>query len=251
MSYLAPAVLAATQVITFLAGETDAVGISEISRGTELNKNMVFRILNSLEQQGWVRCFEQKYSLTLVPFQVTSQVLSRMSLNNAAAPAVQALWKQTGESTYLGVLKGDKVVYLQHFDGVHDVRVAGRVGGEYDLYCSAPGKVLLAWAEDSYAKEYLKRSFEKRTAHTITDRESLQKELRLVREQGYATDREEFGGGITCVAAPVFDNTGKAVGTVGCSAFTVNGNSDGAIRRLLPDVKKAAEDISVCLGHIV
>ena len=250
MSYLAPAVLAATQVITFLAGETDAVGVSEISRGTELNKNMVFRILNSLEQQGWVRCFEQKYSLTLVPFQVTSQVLSRMSLNNAAAPAVQALWKQTGESTYLGVLKGDKVTYLQHFDGVHDVRVAGRVGGEYELYCSAPGKVLLAWAEDGIVERYLQQPLCRRTSKTLTEPEALRAELVRVRERGYATDEEEFGNGITCVAAPVFDHTGKAVGTVGCSAFTVNGDCAGVIERLLPVVRTAAEEISVCLGYV-
>ncbi len=248
MSNFAPAAEAATKVITFLAEQPTEVGISEISRRINLNKNMVFRILNSLEKEGWVYHSDQKYGLTLVPFQITSKSLSRMSLSTAAAPAVLALWHATGESTYLGILNEDKVTYIQHFDSTKDVRVAGRIGGEYDLYCSAPGKVLLAYADESFIDSYTSRSFEKRTPHSVTDKKALLTILKEVRKNGYATDQEEFGGGIACVAAPVFDYTGKAIGTVGCSGFTVSEQSDILIRRLLPHVQKAATEISVCLG---
>ena len=74
---------------------------------------------------------------------------------------------------------GRKVSYLQHFDGTGDVRVAGRTGGEYDAYCSAPGKI---------------------------------------------------------------------VASVGCSAFTLNGDSKSVIERLKPAVLEAAKQITVCLG---
>lgn len=249
MSNLAPAAEAATKVITFLAEVDSEVGISEISRGVELNKNMVFRILNSLEQVGWVYCNDQKYALTLVPFQVVSRSLARLDINTAATPALHRLWELTGESTYLGVLKGDKVCYLQHFDGTGDVRVAGRVGGEYELYCSAPGKALLAHADAEFLESYLSREFEKRTAHTLTDREEILAELGEIRERGYSTDCEEFGHGITCVSAPVFDYTGKAVGAVGCSSFTVSGQCCEVVERLRPLVCRTAAEISVCLGY--
>ncbi len=249
MSNLAPAAEAATKVITFLAEAESEVGISEISRGVELNKNMVFRILNSLEQVGWVYCNDQKYALTLVPFQIVSKSLSRLNLNAASAPALHRLWELTGESTYLGVLKGDKVCYLQHFDGTGDVRVAGRVGGEYELYCSAPGKAILAYAEPEFLEKYLERRLEKRTAHTLTERDELLAELAEIRERGYSTDCEEFGHGITCVSAPVFDYTGRVVGAVGCSSFTVSGQCCDVIERLRPLVCATAKEISVCLGN--
>lgn len=248
MSNLAPAAEAATKVITFLAEAESEVGISEISRGVELNKNMVFRILNSLEQVGWVYCRDQKYALTLVPFQVTSKSLSRLNLNAAATPALHRLWELTGESTYLGVLKGEKVCYLQHLDGTGDVRVAGRVGGEYELYCSAPGKAILAYAESEFLNKYLTREFETRTEHTLTSREEILAELDLIRSRGYSTDCEEFGHGITCVAAPIFDYTGKVVGAVGCSSFTVSGQCCEVIERLRPLVCRTAEEISTLLG---
>ncbi len=250
MSNLAPAAEAATKVIAFLAEAESEVGISEISRGVELNKNMVFRILNSLEQVGWVYCTDQKYALTLVPFQITSKSLSRLNLSAAATPALHRLWELTGESTYLGVLKGDKVCYLQHLDGTGDVRVAGRVGGEYELYCSAPGKAILAYAEPEFLESYLSRSFERRTSHTLTDRAPLVSELEKIRACGYSTDCEEFGHGITCVAAPVFDYTGKVVGVVGCSSFTVSGQCCDVIERLSPLVCDTAREISARLGGL-
>ncbi len=248
MAQSAPAVEAATKAIEFIAKCPGDVGISEICRGTELNKNMVFRILSTLEAQGWVYSDNQKYGLTLVPFHITSKVLGKMTLNNAATPILHSLWQKTGESTYLGVLEGDKVLYLQHLDGVGDVRVAGRTGGRYQMYCSAPGKVLLAYAGEEFIEEYLKKELLPITDKTITEKDALRKELENIRTRGYSTDREEFGGGITCVAAPIFDLTGRVIGTVGCSAFTPDGDCDKVIERLLPDVASAAKEISIRLG---
>lgn len=254
MSNFAPAVEAATKIISFLSESDMEVGISEISRGTELNKNIVFRTLNSLEKEGWIYCNDQKYSLTLLPFKLASRAVSRVSLNTVALPVLYELHNATGESTYLGVLKKDKVMYIQHLDGVRDVRVAGRVGGEYDLYCSAPGKILLAYADEAFIKNYIEQYMggvlEPRTQFTITDPDLLLEELAWIREKQYATDREEFGNGISCVAAPVFDYTGNVVGCVGNSAFTINHDSESVIRRLLPEVTKAAEQISIRLGGI-
>ena len=244
MSDFAPAVEAATKIISFLSESESEIGISEISRGTGINKNMLFRILNTLENDGWVYRREQKYALTLLPFKLTSRAVSRMSLNTAATPILYDLANETGESTYLGIIKDGAVLYIQHIDGVKDVRVAGRVGGEYGLYCSAPGKVLLAYSDADYIEEYLSRQLEKRTKNTITERSALLSELDAIRRKGYATDCEEFGNGITCVAAPVFDHTGKVIGTVGCSAYTVNGSCDKVIERLLSPVLESAMELS-------
>ena len=248
MSNFAPAVEASVKVITFLAECEQEIGISEISRGTGINKNMVFRILNTLENEGWVYCNGQKYSLTLLLFGLASKPIARLSLNTAATPVLYDLLSKTGESTYLGILKDDKVLYIQHLDGIKDVRVAGRLGGEYDLYCSAPGKVLLAYADDDFIEEYTSRVLEKRTANSITEKSALLKELESIRKNGYAIDKEEFGNGITCVAAPIFDYTGKVVGCVGNSACTINHDSQSIINRLLPHVSKAAKEISMRLG---
>jgi IclR family acetate operon transcriptional repressor len=248
MSNLAPAAEASVKIITFLANCEHETGLSEISRGTEINKNMVFRILNTLENEGWVYCSDQKYSLTLSLFGLASKPLSRLSLNTAATPILYDLLNKTGESTYLGILNDDKVLYLQHLDGVKRVRVAGSIGGQYDLYCSAPGKVLLAHADNDFIEEYTSRNFDKTTKNTITEKADILKELENICKNGYATDKEEFGNGITCVAAPIYDYTGKVIATVGCSAFTANRKCQEIIDNIVPSVLAASKEISTRLG---
>lgn len=248
MSLYAPAAEAATKIFTFLAESGKEAGVSEISRMTELNKNMVYRILNSLEKEGWVYCNEQKYSLTLLPFKLSSNALSRLSLNTVSVPILYDLLNKTGESTYLGILNKDKILYIQHFDSIKSVRVVGKIGGEYDLYCSAPGKVLLAYSDPEFISEYAKRKHIKRTVNSITDEKGILAETEKIRGRGYSTDKEEFGNGIACVAAPVFDYTGKCVGAIGCSAFTVDGSCEETIENLKPDVLAAAKEISARLG---
>jgi len=169
-------------------------------------------------------------------------------LNTAATPVLYDLLHKTGESTYLGILNNDKVLYLQHLDGIKSVRVAGRVGGEYDLYCSAPGKVLLAYADDEFIVEYTTRSLEKRTENSITEKSALLEELEHIRQNGYAIDREEFGNGITCAAAPIYDYSGKVIAAIGCSAFTTNNKCEEIIEDLLPKIVNAAKNISGRLG---
>lgn len=253
MSNFAPAAEFAVQVISGLAEESAPIGVSELSRKLGINKNMVFRILNSLEQQGWIYCQnpdEKKYALTLKPFAVTSRAVSRLNISAAAAPALHKLWQSTGESTYLGVLHGDKVLYLQHFDGTGLVRVAGTVGGMYPLHCSAPGKVLLAHCEKDTLQQLLSAVLSANTDHTITKKETLQAELEKIRLQGFSTDDEEFGRGIFCLAAPVFDCSGTVVAAVGCSVSTALYTRQQAMARLQAPVLQAAGQISACLGFL-
>ena len=250
MSNLAPAVEASTKIIAFLAECEQEIGISEISRGTGINKNMVFRILNTLENAGWFCCNEQKYSLTLLLFGLASKPISRLSLNTVSSPILYNLLNQTGESVYLGIRNDDKVLYIQHLDGLKSVRVAGKVGGEYDLYCSAPGKVLLAHANKEFIEEYTSRNFTKTTKNTITEKSDMLIELDHIRKNGYATDKEEFGNGIACVAAPIYDYSGTVIAAIGCSAFTSDGKCNEILDKISPYVLEAANKISIRLGGL-
>ena len=252
MSNFAPAVDNAIKLIEKLADEKEPVGVSELSRKLGINKNMVFRILNSLEASGWVHCSNQpdkKYQLSLRPFNVTSKALCTMSLSSVATPLVYDLWKQTGECTYLAIKSGDKLTYIQHLDGTGNVRVAGTVGGTYELYCSAPGKIILAYSDEAFIGEYTSRRHKKNTKNTITTKKELLSELEKVRSQGYATDNEEFGNGIVCVSAPIFDYTGSLVGAVGCSVSTVTHTFESVMDDIKPLVIDTAAKISLSLGY--
>jgi len=70
-----------------------------------------------------------------------------------------------------------------------------------------------------------------------------------VREQGYAIDSAEAIEGITGVAAPVRDFSGKVVAAVGVSFISSLENARG-IDRIIREVRKTAQDISQEMGHL-
>ncbi len=251
MSNFAPAVDNAVKIFEVISQSPAPIGVSEISRRLDINKNMVFRILNSLEAAGWIfsdNTADKKYQLTLLPFKLSSGAVDRLSLSNVAAPYVYELWQKTGESTYLGIPSGDKVLYIQHLDGTGDVKIAGVVGGAYDMNCSAPGKVLLSYSSDEFINEYVNKGFQKRTQNTLTKAEELLNEIKRIKQNGYAVDNEEFGKGIICLAAPIFDFNGKVLGSIGCTSSTVENNFDEFFSKFYPLVTEAANKISCCFG---
>lgn len=249
----APAAEAAVRVVELLGTAAEPLSLSEISRRLELNKNMVFRILNTLKDRDWVYAdpvMGGKYALTLRPFAVTSRARNRLTLNTAALPFLYQLWEATGDSTYLAVLQNDRALYLQHFDAAKNIKVAGRVGGSYPLHCTAPGKALLAFADEITLRRCIHAPLEERTPNTITDSRRLESHLALIRQRGYALDLEEFGAGIICCAAPVFDDTATAVGAVGCSLSLAENTTADMEHFQLKLVRETAEAISRRLGFM-
>lgn len=248
--YDAPAVRTALRILEVLSAAREPLGVSEVSRVLGQNKSLTYRLLSTLRDEGWVAAEEPgpRYRMTLVPFQVASQVVRGMDLRAAAAGPLRALWEPLGESVYLAVLHDDACLYLEHLDSRQSVRIAGMVGGSYPLHCAAPGKILLAYGDESLFQRVCDRGLPRRTENTLVRPAALRQELAEVRRRGWATDNEEFGRGILCFAAPVFDHRGSCVAAVGTSVTTIGRTIDDVIRQIGPQVIGAAQETSRILG---
>ncbi len=249
--YDVPAVSKAIKLLNLLCQSDEALGVSEISRAIDLNKNMVFRLLCTLTAEGWVaqENGEPRYRITLRPFHVTSQPVRRMRLKDVATVPLNKLWRATGESTYLAILDEEHALYLEHLDGTHNVHIAAAVGGRYPLHCAAPGKVLLAYQPEDVFDRLARAGFARMTPNTLCDPDALRAHLAEVRRQGWAPDNEEFGRGILCFAAPIFDHRDTMVGAIGLSVISVNYTIEMVIGTLGPHVLAAAGEISRLLGQ--
>lgn len=240
----APAADYAVCILETLARNPVLMGISDISRETGINKNAVSRVLSSLVENGWVYQEELKYQMTLKPFRMASSALRRITFCSAAQPVLTRLWEQTGDNCYIGVLHEDAVLYLGHIDSRRDLRIAGRVGGSYPLLNTAPGKVLLAYARESYREQYLQTT----QGLDGTQAAAVERSLADIRRRGWALDDEEYGPGILCFAAPVFDIRQQVVGTIGISTSTVYCDQQQLIAHQGALVLAAAREISEKLG---
>lgn len=226
----APAVDYALAILEFFSRAQGEVGIADISNALNINKNAVSRVLEAFLEQQWIYLSDErqrKYRLTLKPFSLITKGTPQYALAEMAVPEVRELNRVLKDAVYFGVRNGENVLYLLHQDSQHEVRVNGRVGGEYPLERSAPGKVLLAYGAHEAA-------FDAAAAE--------------IQKQGYALDNEEFAKGVLCLACPVYAREGKVAAAVGLTSLTLYDTPDSLIRDKLPPLLAAAERISRRLG---
>jgi DNA-binding IclR family transcriptional regulator len=125
----------------------------------------------------------------------------------------------------------------------YGIKLILNIGNSFPLYCTALGKMLLAYSPRSEADRILSKKLKSYTENTITDPLKLKKELKQIKEQGYALDREEVTRGIMCVAAPVFGIGGEIICAISV-AFPSYVNSDRGIDSEIKAVKFHAATIS-------
>lgn len=134
-----------------------------------------------------------------------------------ATPVLDALSARLGTIAQLGTFENDMVTYrVKTGSGAADLFT--KVGMQLEAYCSAIGKVLLAYVSPTQRQGYLSAGpFPALTPRTITDPVKLATELASVQQQGFALDDEEVSQGLVCVAVPVRTGGGEAIAAISVS----------------------------------
>jgi DNA-binding IclR family transcriptional regulator len=202
------------QVLQIMADSGDGIGVTELADQLEVNKATASRLVHTLLAYGFVEQASdgRRYQLGPVLVQLSRSVINRMPLRETAKPYLHQMVKRTGECAHLAIYAQSQALYIDQVESDATLRVNAEVGQMAPLYCTALGKVLLAFGEYPMPED-----LEMRTAATIITREKLAEEMEKVRRQGYAIDDEEYDEGVRCVAVPVFDFRDNIVGAIGIS----------------------------------
>lgn len=91
--------------------------------------------------------------------------------------------------------------------------------------------MLLAFASSSLQQRLLASGLQRRTAATVTTRDDLTANLAVIRDRGYASDREEYREGLCCIAMPVRDFSGTVT-----YALAASGPTQRFTEQRLPDL---------------
>jgi DNA-binding IclR family transcriptional regulator len=164
-------------------------------------------------------------------------------------PVLEQLWRATGETVNLAVMEGHEALYIDVLESAHTFRLVSKVGARRPLYCTALGKAMLAFLSEE-EQQYLiaGESFERFTPNTLCRPTQLKKDLSLTRERGYSIDNEEVYLGSRCIAAPVFDQSGKVAAAVSVSGPTMRVPKE-RVPVFANATRQAASAISKRLGY--
>jgi DNA-binding IclR family transcriptional regulator len=186
------------------------------------------------------------YRLGIRLLELGSLVKSRISVRQEALPHMQALHEELGETVNLSVRNDDEVVYIERTSNSSAMmRVVQIIGARAPLHITAVGKLFLAAEGLDKSAEYARRTGLPRfTSNTLTDTDSLVKELEKIRSQGYAFDNEEAEKGVSCIGAGIYNDEGRIV-----AGLSVSAPSDRLNRAWADQVRQTAENISRAIGH--
>jgi IclR family transcriptional regulator, KDG regulon repressor len=249
-NYIIQSVSHALDVIEQFDGERDELGVTELSKRLKLHKNNVFRLLATLEARGYIEQNKatDNYRLGIRCLQIGQNYLGQIGLLRQARAILEETAHSCHETTFVAVLRRGVAVPLDAVESDLAVRLVSRVGEALPLYCTAVGKVQLAFASEDEQRELLPEPLTKFTDRTITDRQVLSQHLKEVLGKGYAVDNGEHVAEATSVAAPVRDYTRNVVGSLAISAPSYRLSAQRLAGEIAPLVLKAASALSTRLG---
>lgn len=195
-------------------------GVTEISEQLDLNKSNVHNILTTFKAMGYLDQDDEsgRYKLGLSVYSLCYSLGQNLSIGSVAAPYLQELADMAGERVYLAIPHEQEIIYVTSAYPKTSIDLMRPIMGEHaQMHCTGLGKAMLAYLPEEKQRAYAARKLEAYTDYTITDGDALLKELREIRQRGYAIDNMEHEFGVKCVAVPVLGRNGQVVAGVSIS----------------------------------
>lgn len=198
------------------------LGVSELSRELDLGKATVFRLLQTLSQEGLVRqdSGTSQYSLGPELVVLGQAAMEAIDLRTHVRPLMERLSAQTGLPTYLNVAGALDVVCLEHVPSMGGINLYGAAGHTMPYHACPSGLVLLAFGPEERVERVLERGLPRYGSQTITEPRRLLEALAATRDAGFASGVDDLEDGVSSIAAPIRDAAGRVVASLGIAGFS-------------------------------
>jgi DNA-binding IclR family transcriptional regulator len=222
---------------------------TQVAKLSGLPISTVHRFLSNLVSAGFlIGSRGGGYHLGIACFSLGQSALGHFDLRRLSFPYLQELNRKSRETIHLTVRYELSAVYVEKLDSPEPLRIHSHIGAAFPLYCTAVGKVMLAFMGSEAQAEILAQLEMRRlTQNTISNVQELKTHLLGIRRAGYARDLEENELHIRCVAAPIWDHTGAVNASLSITGPVVR-MPISRIRQLAPLVQNAGLGISRELG---
>lgn len=229
-------------------GEQPGQGVTALANSVGMTKTIVFRILQTLEDRGYVYRDPDRavYSLGYRLGILGERVGRDGSLLFAARPVMDSLLERTSENVNLVVREGLKTLALATRSGRHSIRLFAQSGRRGPLYAGGGSQVLLAYSGEEVLEELLSKPLERYTPHTIVEPDRLREVLQRIRKNGYNVSVNDLDDGAFSIAAPIRGGNGEVLAAISVAGAMVRYTEERR-EAYLAAVLGAAQDISAKL----
>ncbi|MFC3338309.1 IclR family transcriptional regulator [Paracandidimonas soli] len=234
-------------LLDILAKHSEPVALKDLAAATGLHASTTHRILNDLVVGRYVeRVDSGMYQLGMRLLELGSLVKGRLNVRDVALDFIRELHRKTGQTVNLAIQQGDEIVYIERaWNERSGMQVVRAVGGRAPLHLTSSGKLFLSVSDPRQVRAYAVRTgLPGTTRNSITQVDQLERDLAQVRRLGYSRDNEELELGVRCIAAGLFDDTGKLQ-----AGLSISAPAERMRDEWIPLLISTAHEISAALGH--
>jgi IclR family pca regulon transcriptional regulator len=213
-------------ILACFTPQRPVLGIADIADHLGMSRLTTHRYVITLVALGYLeQGASRKYRLGLKVTDLGMSALNSTGLREHARPYLEELRQHSHYTISLAVLDGPEILYVDRARsfrrGQSKIDLGLAPGSRLPAYCTAMGKMLLAYLPEEEQRELItemKLTLTKQGPNTITSKKALLPELDEIQSEGFAVNDEELAPELHSIAAPVRNEAREVVAAVNLEA---------------------------------
>lgn len=240
----------AVRLLEVLAAGAGGLVFTDLAAQAEMAPSTAHRFLTTLLKHGYVRCdpVTHRWSVGLRLFEIGQSFARNRDVISVSRPKMNELMLQSGETISLALADDQQIIFVAQVETEASIRAFFPPGERGPLHASGCGKAVIAtWSDKRIAETVGLLGMRVYTPNTLHSLPSLLEAVTQTRARGWSVNDGEHTPGMRCVAAPIFDGTGRAI-----AAMSISGPIERISYEMLPGlgrlIRNAAVEITSAIG---
>ena len=234
----------ALEILLAFTAQDFELSPSELLKRVDLSRPTLYRLLYTLEEQGFLVSVgePQRFRLGPAVARLAHVWTSSLDLAAVAEPVLRRIWRTTNETVAMFIPQRELRLCVAELPSPQPLNFKRGVGYTERIALGATGRSILAYMEAS--SEEL-RDYVQGTKVNVKE---LEAELVQTRKRGFASSHSELIPGAVAVAVPFFDRHAQVAGSIG--VFGPEVRLDGArLKQITKLLQTEAQSLSAMLGY--
>lgn len=214
--YRAPALSRGLHVLEYLSSAGAPMTMGEIGQALNLTFNQLFRIIQCLEEEGYLKQDKQRYYHVTDKLLFTShqRYIEQLAKSDNCQQLMKEFTRQTNQPCHLAALQEKQVVVIAHRHPDFTPAISAREGALLHTIKSSSSLVLLAFSDDQDSWQLI-RNYQM----DIALRGGMVEVISKIKSKGYAEIQHERIIGLTSASWPIFGPDNYAHAVITCPWF--------------------------------
>jgi len=248
--YNVPGLERGLRLLQLFGRDRPVMTAAEMARVLDIPRSTAFRIAQTLEGLGFLTRDGDRYRIGPAVLRLGFEAISSLDVTDHARPLLEALRDETGCSSQLVIRDGREVVVVLKTTAPSAFASSVQVGTRLPAHATILGRVLLSdESDEALQRLYPEAKLPKIGPHTPRTLAELKQLLKQDRARGYAVSEAFFEAGVSAIAAPVRDSSGKTTAAVSITLQRPSLEPKDLRERLIHQVQRTAAELSARLNY--